>query len=244
MANNYRIRPLPLAGMEVDLSSFTYRFNYGKKVRVPICCWYIEVANKRILVDTAADAKMATEFRGFPAEEIASFEEALGKVGARPRDIDLVIQTHLQWDHCANTSKCRNAKVAVSEDELKFAMSPHPILAPTYNTALLKHCNFMVVSGRTEIFPGVEVIPAPGHTPGTQAVSIETAKGKALITGFCCTRDNFEPPEEVRQILPVIPPGIHLDAVQAYDSTLKIKNMADILIPVHDPSYFEIDSIP
>lgn len=244
MANNYRIRPLPLAGMEVDLSSFTYRFNYGKKVRVPICCWYIEGASKRILVDTAADARMATEFRGFPAEEVASFEDALGKVGAQPRDIDLVIQTHLQWDHCANTSKCRNAKVAVSEDELKFAMSPHPILAPTYDTTLLKQCNFMVVSGETEVFPGIEVIPAPGHTPGTQAVSVKTAKGKALITGFCCTRDNFEPPEEVRHILPVIPPGIHLDAVQAYDSTLKIKNVADILVAVHDPSYFEIDSIP
>jgi glyoxylase-like metal-dependent hydrolase (beta-lactamase superfamily II) len=230
--------------MEVDLSAFTYRFNYGKKVWLPICCWYIEGAEKHILVDTAANGKMATELRGLPGKEIASFEDALGRVGVRPRDIDLVIQTHLQWDHCANTSKCRNARVVVSEDELKFALSPHPILAPTYDTNLLKHCNFMVVSGRTEIFPGVEVFPAPGHTPGTQAVSVNTAKGKTLITGFCCTRENFEPPEQVRETMPVVAPGIHLDAVQAYDSALRIKNMADILVPVHDPSYFEIETIP
>jgi len=93
------IIPLPLAIIENDLSVFTYRFNYGVKARVPICCWYIEGADSRILIDTGADAKVATEFRGFPAEHIASFEEALSRVGPETNDIDLVIHTHLQWDH-------------------------------------------------------------------------------------------------------------------------------------------------
>jgi hypothetical protein len=33
----------------------------------------------------------------------------------------------------------------------------------------------------------------------------------------------------------VIPPGIHTDMLQAYESALRVKNLADIIIPMHDP---------
>ena len=56
--------------------------------------------------------------------------------------------------------------------------------------------------------------------------------------------DDFEPPPEVRKFMPVIAPGIHLDAVEAFKSILRIKGMGDIMIPVHDPSYATIKSIP
>jgi glyoxylase-like metal-dependent hydrolase (beta-lactamase superfamily II) len=230
--------------MENDMSNFTYRFNFGKKIQLPVYCWYIEGADKHILVDTGADAKMAMEFRGYPAKEIVSFEDALASVGLKPEDIDLVIQTHLQWDHCANTSKCKNAKVIATEDELLFALAPHPILAPTYKRDLLKDLDFLLVKGQYEVAPGIELIPAPGHTPGTQAVSINTDQGKAIITGFCCVRENFYPPEEVREVMPVIPPGIHLNAVDGFESALRIKGLADILIPIHDLSLVGVKSIP
>ena len=115
----YRIRPLPLTLMEVDMPIFTFGMNYGRKIRIPLYSWYIEGADDCILVDTSADAKMATDFRGLPAEKIASFEDALAGVGLKPGDINLVIQTHLHWDHCGNTFKCKQAKVvAVSYTHL------------------------------------------------------------------------------------------------------------------------------
>lgn len=240
----YQIRPLPLTNIELDMSAMTYRFNYGKKKFLPCYCWYIEGAEKHILVDTATDAIFAKEFRGIPAEDIATFEDALAGLGLKPEDIDIVIQTHLQWDHCANTFKCRNARVIVQEEELRFAFAPHPILAPTYNRGLLKDLNFVVVRGRQEIFPGIELIPTPGHTPGCQSVSVNTTKGKAIITGFCCVKENFEPPEEVREIMPVITPGIHLNAVDGFANALFIKGLADILIPCHDPSFLKVKTIP
>jgi len=240
----YRIIPLPLASMESDLAVFTYRFNYGTTVRVPLMFWYIEGADKHILVDTAADAKIATDFRGFPTDHIATFEEALSGIGLKPEDIDLVIHTHLQWDHCANTHKCKNAKLIATETEYKFALSPHPILAPTYKKDLFKDLTFELVNGYTEIEPGIELIPAPGHTPGTQAVGVNTEKGKAIISGFCVTNDNFYPPENVKQFMPVMAPGIHLNAVDGFESAMRIKGMADILIAVHDPSNLKMKSIP
>lgn len=222
----------------------TYRYKYGTKIQSPVFFWYIEGADQNILVDTGADADLATSYRGFPTEKITTFEEALASIELKPDDIDLVIQTHLHWDHCANTSKCKNAKVLVTEEELRFALAPHPLTGLSYKKDLLQDLKFVLVNGQYEVAPGIELIPAPGHSPGTQAVAINTEKGKAVITGFCCVKENFEPPEEVRAIMPVITPGTHLNAVDAFESTLRIKGLADILIPMHEPSFVGVKSIP
>jgi len=240
----YRIRPLPLMTMELDMGILTYRYKYGTKIQNPVYCWYIEGADKNILVDTAGEAEMAMSYRGFPAEKLMSFEEALASVNLKPDDIDLVIQTHLHWDHCANTYKCKNARVLVTEEELRFALAPHPLTGLSYRKDLLKNLNFVLVNGEYEVEPGIELIPAPGHSPGCQAVAINTEQGKAVITGFCCTMENFEPPEEVREVMPIITPGTHLNAVDAFESTLRIKGLADILIPIHEPSFLKVKSIP
>ena len=239
----YTIRALPLSSMELDKAVFMYRFFYGQKIRVPMVTWLIEGAGKNILVDTAANAKLATEFRGFPAKEIMPFEASLASVGLKPEDIDIVVQTHLQWDHCANTQKCKNAKVLVQEEELRFAYAPHPILAPTYKKNLLTGINFTLVKGYREIFPGIELIPTPGHTPGSMSVAVNTAKGKTIITGFCCIQDNFAPPEgvsdEIKESTPVVAPGIHLNAVDGFESVLLVKGLADQVLACHDPAFLE-----
>lgn len=240
----YRIKPLPLSKMEVDAGFLMFRFNYGKKINVPNYCWYLEGNDLKILVDTAVEASMATTFRGFPAEDIMSFEDALAIVDLKPDDIDLVIQTHLHWDHCANTSKCRNARVLVTEEELKSAFSPHPIQAQSYKKELLKDLKFVYVKDWGEVAPGIQLIPVPGHSAGTQAVAVNTDHGKAIITGFCCLKDNFEPPQDIREVMPVIAPGTHLSAIDAYESALRLKGLADILIPVHDGSFVGMESIP
>jgi len=244
----YKIKALPLSSMELDKAVLMYRFHYGEKVQVPNVMWYIEGADKNILVDTAASARLATEFRGLPANEIMSFEDALGSVALKLNDVDIIVQTHLQWDHCANTQKCKNAKVLVQDMELRFAYAPHPILAPTYKKGLFRGVNFVIVKGYYEIAPGIELIPTPGHTPGNMSVAVATKKGKAIITGFCCLQENFRPPdgvpEEVKEMTPVVAPGIHLNAVDGFESVLLVKGLADIVLACHDPSFLKQKTIP
>ena len=117
-------------------------------------------------------------------------------------------------------------------------------MANLYHKPLFKDLKFMVVKGRHELEPGIELIPAPGHTPGIQAVSVITENGRAVISGFCSIKENFEPPEEVKEVLPVVPAGTHTDFVASFDSALKIKGLADVLIPQHDPYFLEVKSIP
>ena len=244
MGPMYRIKPLPILKIEVDMGNLTYRMNYGKKIWVGVYAWYIEGGNQPILVDTGAEASFMRDVRGIPTKEIRSFEDSLTDLGLKPDDIHLLIQTHLHYEHCGNTVKCKNAKIVVQEDELKFALSPHPMAANLYVKSFLKDLRFVAVRGHCEIVPGIELIPVPGHTPGAQAVAVNTTQGKAIISGFCSLKENFEPPEELREMWPVLTPGTMTNGMDAFDSALRIKGLADILIPQHDPSFVGVKSIP
>lgn len=67
----------------------------------------------------------------------------------------------------------------------------------------------------------------------------------AVISGFCPTKENF-PPEKVHPFAggSVVLPGIMVVAIKAYHSLLKLKEKADIILPLHDPDVLEMGSIP
>ena len=74
---------------------------------------------------------------------------------------------------------------------------------------------------------------------------INTSQGKAAITGFCVIMDNFFPPKEIRAMeMDVIPPGTPVNVYESYDILVKVKDMADILLPLHEPSFASMDTIP
>ncbi len=78
----------------------------------------------------------------------------------------------------------------------------------------------------------------PIHTPGGMTVFIQTASGKAAITGFCVIKENFEPPVQIRAMeMEVIPPGTNINSYDAYDTMIKVKEMADIILPLHEPEF-------
>ena len=110
--------------------------------------------------------------------------------------------------------------------------------------SLLEGLDFQVVDGDAKIVEGVSILSTPGHTRGGQSVVVDTAKGKVVISGLCTIRDNFDPPEPIRNLMPVIPPGIHLDAREAFDSLMKIKREADIIVPLHEAEFASQSTIP
>jgi len=236
--HEYTIHPLAVGINETDQGVMTYLHDYGKRILLPIYVFYIKGGSKNILVDTGLKQFIvpdgAREKCGF---EIFKFEEALATVNLKPEDIDVIIHTHLHNDHCENDYKCPGADVYVQKAELEFFKNPHPI-DHRYYPDLLDDVNVIEVDGDANIFDGIDVIFTPGHTVGTQSVSINTSKGKAIITGFCCNDKNF--PAQG----PAIAPGVHINVMEAYDSAQKIKEMADILIPLHDISSGRVKSIP
>lgn len=245
----YSLIPIHLGKIKIDLGIMTYRHNYGVKQWVPIITWYIKGADRHILVDSGISSAESAWYTESPVEDMVDFETGLKQVGIRPEDVDLVIQTHLHFDHAGNTHRCPNARVVVQRAELDFALAPHAMQGYLYNPDILNNLKFQVVEGDTEILPGIATIHLPSHTPGVQAVSVQTAKGKAVISGMCCIGDNFNPPEprtmpQKRHFWKVIPPGNFINLNEAYRNTLRLKGMADILIAQHDPSLFDVKRIP
>lgn len=234
----YVIHPLVVGVNETDQGIMTYQHGYGTRIHLPIYVFYLSGGDKHILIDTGLEdfivpPDVGTKY-GF---EVLEFEDALAKVGITPEDVDLVIQTHLHNDHCENTYKCKKARVLVQKAEYEFALNPHPI-DHRYFPDIIEALNPEIIEGDQEIEPGLEVILTPGHTPGGQSVAVNTSAGKAIITGFCCNDKNFP------QTGPVVASGVHLDAIQALESAQKIKNMADLLLPLHDLSLGARSRIP
>ena len=244
----YEIFPLVLAAIEVEKSKMMYLADCGQTVTLPVVCFLVSGGDQNILVDTGASAEAMLRCEpNQPARDIQSFEEALGRHGLKPEDIDIVIQTHLHHDHIGNTAKCRNARVIVQDAELAFALNPHPLFAAVYPLDTIKGLKFETINGDTEVADGIRVLLTPGHSPGSQSVAIETAKGTAIITGFCCIGETFTVSPVVRAAAPaweIYTPGCHTDALAAFDNALRVMKLADILLANHEPELMDTARIP
>jgi len=224
----------------------TFGRNFGRQVTSVSYIWYIEGADDRILVDAGGDIEYVSRSMGrIPVKEIQSLETGLGKFGTGVDDIDIVILTHLHYDHVQLASLFTKARFLVQRSELKFAYSRHPMVRTLgYIREFYDKLNFDVIEGDHTICDGLSVICTPGHSPGGQSVIIQTTKGRAIISGLCTIRENFEPPPSIAAVVPVIPTGIYSDICNNYDSLIKIKEMADIIVPLHDPECLDRSSIP
>ena len=241
---NYRIHPIALCEGPRDVSQWTYCLNVGVKSNIACYIWYIEGPQPNILVDAGARASLYAE-RSLVETDLQSVEGGLSRLGLKPEDIDIIIATHLHFDHIALGYLYTKARFVVQKKELDYAQHPHPLDAWTYDRSTFESLNLEVIEGDKEIIPGISVFLTPGHTPGGQSVEIETAVGKAIITGFCCTMDTFTQSEAMKQRgWEVAAPGLHQDAREAYDSVLKIKRRADIILPLHDSMFIKRETIP
>jgi glyoxylase-like metal-dependent hydrolase (beta-lactamase superfamily II) len=234
----YVIHPLVVGANETDQGIMTYLKGYGKRIFLPIYVFYLEGGPEKILVDTGLEQFMVP--KGMEEEyglKVLEFEDALALYGLKPEDIDIIIHTHLHNDHCENDYKCTNARVYVQKKEYEFFLDPHP-LDHRYFPDLLDDVEVVQVDGDQEIVEGIQVLLTPGHTVGGQSVVVNTSQGKAVITGFCCNEQNFPASG------PVVPSGVHINAIDAYESARKVREVADILLPLHDLSLGRRRSIP
>ncbi len=244
----YRIHPLVMGTKRFDKSMMTYQHGAGTPYIIPIYAWYLEGGDRNILIDTGEMSPIKSQDRQQDlGGAIYTFEEGLARVGLEPGDIDAVIHTHLHNDHCENDSKCVNAEIFVRPEELESAHYPHPLDYRYLDDFILdaeENGQIKTVEKDKELFPGIYVMHTPAHTPGGMSVFVQTSRGKAAITGFCVIEENFDPPREIRAMeMEVIPPGTLVNSYQAYDIMLRVRDSADILLPLHEPRFASGEAI-
>ena len=240
--STYKIHPIVMGTKVFDKSMMTYQYGNGEKYTIPIYCWYIEGNDKKIIVDTGEMSPIQSEERETAiGGKIYTFEQGLALWDLKPEDIDIIIHTHLHNDHCENDYKCINADIYVHEKELERIHDPHALdyrYLEDYIEDVEDNGQIKVLTEDTEIVPGIKCLHTPVHTDGGMSILIDTLSGKAVITGFCVINENFNPPVEIKAMeMEVIPPGTHVNVYESYDIMLKIKDMADILLPLHEPEF-------
>jgi N-acyl homoserine lactone hydrolase len=248
METNYVIHPIPLQAIGFPKAHMTYLQNYGQTARTANFIWYVEGPRENIIIDAGITAERLAA-RGYKPDLIQTLDEGLKKVGLEVGDIDIIIATHSHHDHIATVRRFPKAKVIIQKTELEFVRNPPPFfkaIRPKDNMELLEGVKFEVVEGDTKIDNGIELLFTPGHTPGGQSVAVKTAKGIAVITGWCCIQENFDPPMEIRKKvdLPFMLPGVHTNPIEAYDSIVKVRQVADLILPVHEVELVKKNTIP
>ncbi|MPM23978.1 N-acyl homoserine lactonase [bioreactor metagenome] len=233
---NLVINPIQIAKLRLDKGLMTYFMNYGEMIWIAVNAWLIKHPDGDVLVDAGAYQEDMKKYWHEATETIQTVEAGLAAVSEKPEDIKHLIITHLHFDHALNARLFKNATVYVQKKEFEFMLNPHPMMAALYNPDFIAGMKVVQIDGEAEIVPGIRVFPVPGHTPGAQAVEIDTAAGKAVISGFCSIGDVFAADG--------ITPGIHVDALAAFDGVLKVKSRADIIIPQHDPEMAARKQIP
>jgi len=225
----YTVVPLLTGVRNPDQGIMTYQRDYGKPIWLPIYALLVCGAGRTILVDTGLDEDEAMVPAGFAEQTGLSplpLTEALAAHGVAPEDVDTVINTHLHDDHCGNNRLFPGATHYVQQSELEFQRNPHP-LDHRYDEYFTEGIQFHTLDGDAEPVPGIRCLLTPGHTPGCQTVVIPTASGDVALSGQCCNEKNF--PDNG----PAICPGVHTDALAAYDSMQRIKALDARILPTH-----------
>ena len=157
-------------------------------------------------------------------------------------DIDVVVLTHLNWDHCLNVDIFKDSEIMLGKDEYLYGT-----LSGTKDDQsesfknYLSHRRLNLVEDGQIISEHVKILSSPGHTSGHISVAVKEPNKLTIIAG-----DSIP---NLRSYRRGVPDLIFYNLDRSKESIEKIKSMnPDVIIPGHDPpfnekGYLETDDI-
>ena len=155
-------------------------------------CFVVETNGadgQRILIDTGGGVRhdhRAAERMRLP--EPPHLGAMLSNHGFEPESFDLVINTHLHWDHCGGNTiddarggpipALPRARYITQRGEIEHAREQHPRDAVSYRAVnyepLVEEGVMHLLDGDSEVAPGLEVRVAPGHNRDMMIVIVRS----------------------------------------------------------------------
>ncbi|HUY12492.1 MAG TPA: MBL fold metallo-hydrolase [Terriglobia bacterium] len=162
------------------------------RVTLGLTCLLVKAGHYHILIETGIGDKFDAKFaRIYGANPSTILLDDLARHGLRPEDVDIVINSHLHFDHCGwNTRRegsrtlptFPRARYFVQRGEWEHALNPtdrdRASYIEEYFLPAEKQTEFL--EGDQEILPGVRVEILRGHTWNLQGVWLESG-GQSML---------------------------------------------------------------
>lgn len=166
----------------------------------------IRTGKQTVLIETGIGNKLSEKMKNFflPQEKLL---ENLHHAGVAPEDIDIVINSHLHFDHCGWNTVYKNgvavatfpkAKYYAPKGEwehgsLQLERDAVSYISDNYDP-LIRSGQMTLLNGDHEILPGISVTVYPGHTRNMWAVLVRSAgKTACYISDLIPTTWHLEP---------------------------------------------------
>jgi glyoxylase-like metal-dependent hydrolase (beta-lactamase superfamily II) len=160
------------------------------RIRLGMNVLLVDDGSKRTLIDNGAGTKWDAKQREIYGFSVRSPEEMLKPAGLTPADIDVVVDSHLHFDHAGgNTERDAsgrvvpsfpNARYVVQQGELEFARSDNERIRASYKRddfePVAAAGMFDFVTGDARVDDWIDVLLAPGHTPFLHVPVVRTGE--------------------------------------------------------------------
>jgi glyoxylase-like metal-dependent hydrolase (beta-lactamase superfamily II) len=189
MSDGHFLMPPSYFGLE-DWGAHKALAGEDGNIRIPIGCFLVETGGTKVLID-AGLGPLDVPGMGAGGRLIGELEKA----GVKPEDIDIVLCTHLHFDHIGWTVQngaltFPNATIRFGEQDLApFSgadTTPDPFATPIVQ-AFVASGRIDPITSDGEIAPGISTIHAPGHTLGHRCVVLSSGDDRVLLLGDSVT---------------------------------------------------------
>jgi len=155
------------------------------RIDLALNCLLIRDDRHTLVVEAGMGEKWSAKERDIYAlRSGGGIREELTRRGVAPESVDAVLLTHLHFDHAGGATVSRgdgevvpafpNATYFVQKTEWDFATHTNERTRASYLPGnfhpLHREGRLRLLEGETEVYPGIGVLPLPGHTPGLQGV--------------------------------------------------------------------------
>jgi glyoxylase-like metal-dependent hydrolase (beta-lactamase superfamily II) len=157
--------------------------------RLDLVSLFLDTGEHKILIDTGFGKENGME------PDAGKLVENLENAGVKTNDIDLILHTHAHIDHVTGTFSPKgkpiypNARYILAKAEWEF-INAKPLagedpaaFACARNRYVKMPEKIDAVENNTEIVPGIKLIVAPGHTPGSSMFKIASGNKQILFLG-------------------------------------------------------------
>ncbi|HUN26782.1 MAG TPA: MBL fold metallo-hydrolase [Steroidobacteraceae bacterium] len=171
-------------------------------VRISVHSYLLRVDERNILVDTCCGNGKKRSLAAV-SDLNSPYIENLARAGLAPRDIDLVMCTHLHFDHVGWNTRLQdgswvptfpNARYLFGRRDLEFFSTQRheathreafeDSVAPILDAGLAEIVDADAQVHR-EVGDGIWLEDASGHSPGNLCVVAECGAGRAVFSGDC-----------------------------------------------------------